>query len=122
PPPGHRAGRQGIDHGDFGATRMIEWVNMRELESRLRAYPPIGIRLQAFWHGRLAQDPSHLLARPAETHDEVGEGRMSVWSGFINGLPFGMRAQLARGRWGFEVAFPVRLAHDRLDVRTLLDA
>ena len=45
-----------------------------------------------------------------------------VWSGFEKGLAFSIRAQQLRDKWGFEVAFPVRLKQDRLDVAVLLDA
>jgi hypothetical protein len=98
---------------------MIEWTPLDDFEERLRRYPPIGLRLRTWFQARCELDPTTTLRRIPETREDEGLGTMSVWSGFIDTVPFALRsiAHLP-SQFGLEVAFPVRLDGDRF----LLDA
>jgi hypothetical protein len=99
---------------------MIEWLPIDALEQRLQGYPPIGVHLRPFLHGRLLVDPAILLSREPEVIDTDGLGPAMSWGGIVDATPFSIRAQRNRSAWGFELSFPVAIAQGRLDIGLLL--
>jgi hypothetical protein len=94
----------------------IDWLTANELERLLIGYPPIGIHLRVFFQGRISQDLAALIPHSPEPHGAPGLGPVSVWAGTLQGVPFTITSQPARGSWGFEVALPVRIKGPDIDL------
>ena len=100
---------------------MIEWLTLEKFEARLTQYPPIGLHLRGFFHGRVAASLPVLFEREPEVAEIEGLGDVTVWAGLVDETPFSVTAQRRGEVTGFEISFPVCVNAGRIDV-ALLDA
>lgn len=102
---------------------MIEWLTIATLEDRLRDYPPIGLGLRGFFHGRIAASLPVLFERDPETAAMEQGGDVMVWTGLVGdpgaGIPFSITAQRRGEVTGFEISFPVCVRAGRIDLALL---
>lgn len=100
---------------------MIAWMSAAALQARLRAYPPIGLWLRAWFHARCDADPRAAIGTPAELHDDEGLGAVSVWCGIARDVPFAIRSAAAAdgAGHGIDVMLPVRRGGDAAHLDTL---
>ncbi|MBL0220506.1 MAG: hypothetical protein IPQ07_42385 [Myxococcales bacterium] len=102
---------------------MIEWLTIATLEDRLKDYPPIGLGLRGFFHGRIAASLPVLFEHEPETAAMEQGGDVMVWTGLVgdpgSGLPFSITAQRRGEVTGFEISFPVCVRGGRIDLALL---
>ncbi len=98
---------------------MIEWLTIATLEERLVQYPPIGLGLRGFFHGRLNASLPVLFEHSPETAAMEGAADVMVWTGIVAELPFSITAQRRGEVTGFEIQFPVCVRQGRIDLALL---
>ncbi|CAN5764056.1 hypothetical protein BH11MYX3_BH11MYX3_31930 [soil metagenome] len=97
----------------------VEWLTIATLEERLTQYPPIGLGLRGFFHGRLNASLPVLFEHSPETAAMEGAADVMVWTGIVSELPFSITAQRRGEVTGFEIQFPVCVRQGRIDLALL---
>lgn len=98
----------------------IEWLTIATLEERLTQYPPIGLGLRGFFHGRINASLPVIFEHSPETAAMEGAADVMVWTGIVQELPFSITAQRRGEVTGFEIQFPVCVRQGRIDLALLV--